>query len=261
MWKDLDYKIRRAETPLFRAIKRFLKIFLQPTPPRLPRVFKPLLAALYQFHFIVIVVFRYLSIVLYKHPLLQGRASMGRNVQIDGLPFIAGPVEVYLGDNTYLGGKISIMSGAATSAPPRLVMEPHSMLGWNSIITVQQEVVLEEYAIVAYDCRISDNGSHPIQADLRIEGKRVEPKDIRPVRIGKYAWIGNGTHVLKGVTIGEGAVVGPNSVVMTDLPPYSLSMGNPAEVILRNYGKPSRRTPPPNMEPSPEQAVKPGTAR
>jgi len=53
------------------------------------------------------------------------------------------------------------------------------------------------------------------------------------------AWMGNGTHILKGVTIGEGAVVGANSVVMSDVPPFALALGNPAEVLIRGYGKPS----------------------
>jgi len=47
---------------------------------------------------------------------------------------------------------------------------------------------------------------------------------------------------MKGVTIGEGAVIGANSVVITDVPPYSLAIGNPAEVYFRNYGRPSRKT-------------------
>jgi acetyltransferase-like isoleucine patch superfamily enzyme len=44
---------------------------------------------------------------------------------------------------------------------------------------------------------------------------------------------------MKGVTIGEGAVIGANSVVISNIPPYSLAMGNPAEVVLRNFGLPS----------------------
>ena len=39
--------------------------------------------------------------------------------------------------------------------------------------------------------------------------------------------------VLPGVTIGEGAVVGPNSVVFGDIPPWSVAIGNPAKVIAK----------------------------
>jgi acetyltransferase-like isoleucine patch superfamily enzyme len=64
------------------------------------------------------------------------------------------------------------------------------------------------------------------------------------VRICKHAWVGNGTHIMKGVTIGEGAVIGANSVVISDIPPFSLALGNPAEVLLRNFGRPSGQTGP-----------------
>jgi serine acetyltransferase len=46
---------------------------------------------------------------------------------------------------------------------------------------------------------------------------------------------------MKGVTIGEGAVIGAHSVVISDIPPYSLAMGNPAEVYFRNFGRPSNK--------------------
>ena len=44
---------------------------------------------------------------------------------------------------------------------------------------------------------------------------------------------------MKGVTIGEGAIIGANSVVISDVPPFALALGNPAEVLIRGFGKPS----------------------
>jgi carbonic anhydrase/acetyltransferase-like protein (isoleucine patch superfamily) len=45
---------------------------------------------------------------------------------------------------------------------------------------------------------------------------------------------------MKGGAIGEAAVIGANSVVISDIPLYCLAVGNPAEVYLQNYGRPSR---------------------
>jgi acetyltransferase-like isoleucine patch superfamily enzyme len=39
---------------------------------------------------------------------------------------------------------------------------------------------------------------------------------------------------MKGVTVGEGAIIGASSVVVTDIPPYSIAMGNPARVVMKN---------------------------
>ena len=51
------------------------------------------------------------------------------------------------------------------------------------------------------------------------------------ITIGNDAWLGAGVIVLPGVTIGEGAVIGAGAVVTKDVPPYTVSVGNPAKVI------------------------------
>jgi acetyltransferase-like isoleucine patch superfamily enzyme len=52
-----------------------------------------------------------------------------------------------------------------------------------------------------------------------------------PVKIGSDVWIGYGATVLSGVTIGDGCVIGAGSVVVRDIPPNSIAVGNPARVV------------------------------
>jgi acetyltransferase-like isoleucine patch superfamily enzyme len=73
---------------------------------------------------------------------------------------------------------------------------------------------------------ILDNDFHEIDDRSR----RPSPK---PVIIGDEVWVGNRAMILPGVTIGDGTVIGAGSVVMTDIPPHSLAMGNPARVIKK----------------------------
>lgn len=49
--------------------------------------------------------------------------------------------------------------------------------------------------------------------------------------IGNDVWIGSGANILRGVTIGDGAIIGASSVVTKDVPPYSVVVGNPARII------------------------------
>jgi acetyltransferase-like isoleucine patch superfamily enzyme len=50
-------------------------------------------------------------------------------------------------------------------------------------------------------------------------------------------WIGYGSMILSGVTIGQGSVVGANTVVSKDIPPYSIVVGNPMKVIKSRFSK------------------------
>ena len=56
-------------------------------------------------------------------------------------------------------------------------------------------------------------------------------EDVGPMHIGRNSWIGMGSVVLPGVTIGEGCVVGAGSVVTRDLDPFTIAVGNPAKAI------------------------------
>ena len=48
---------------------------------------------------------------------------------------------------------------------------------------------------------------------------------------------------MKGVTIGEGAIIGVNSVVVNDIPPYCVAMGNPARVVVKNINQTAAAAP------------------
>lgn len=231
-------RVKRADTPFYRTVKSVGRVIMRPRAPVLPRVMKPVLRGFYELHYLVIQTVRMLITVFYRHALFQGRcATIGKNVTLDGLPFVDGHVDIHVGNNVWIGGRFDVSSGKWMDRP-QLIIKDYAEIGWNVLIAVNREVVIEEHARISSDCRISDSDGHPKEADLRRQNAPLNPKDIRPVRICRDAWIGRGTHILKGVTIGEGAVVAANSVVMTDIPPYSMALGNPAEVYFKNYGKP-----------------------
>ncbi len=69
--------------------------------------------------------------------------------------------------------------------------------------------------------------THPMDAAQRVAG----PELAYPITIGKRAWIGGGSIVLPGVTIGDDTVVGAGSVVTRDLPAGVVAAGNPCRVL------------------------------
>lgn len=66
----------------------------------------------------------------------------------------------------------------------------------------------------------------PEPADLPLKGDTV---------VGNDVWIGQNVTVLPGVHIGDGAIIGLNSTVAGDVPPYTVAAGNPARVIRRRF--------------------------
>lgn len=102
---------------------------------------------------------------------------------------------------------------------------------------------------VAWGCTFYDHDSHSIDFKERIKDRARElaalqnnlPNKVitknwdvvntKPIYIKNHAWIGMNAIILKGVTIGEGAIVGAGSVVTKDVPDWTIVGGNPAKVI------------------------------
>jgi acetyltransferase-like isoleucine patch superfamily enzyme len=254
---SLILKLKRGETPVFRALRSVVYFIFRPAAPRIPAFLKPFCRFLFEFHYGVIVFFRLLVSLFYSHPLFQGRCmSVGKNLGLSGLPFVTGHVKIFIGNDVSIGGNLAVMSGRFLDHP-KLQVGDRTEIGWNVAIIVNREVVIEEDVLVANDCRIFDSDGHPREAELRAKKAPVPLKDIRAVRICRYAWIGGGTYIMKGVTIGEGAIIGANSVVISDIPAYCLAIGNPAEVLFKNIGRATTKTPPP-AAPTPEPATTAG---
>lgn len=66
-----------------------------------------------------------------------------------------------------------------------------------------------------------------------IVGKDWSTVHTAPIRIGNKAWVGMNAIILKGVSIGEGAVVGAGAVVTHDVPAWTVVAGNPARVVKK----------------------------
>ena len=69
--------------------------------------------------------------------------------------------------------------------------------------------------------------THPLDAKARADG----PESALPIRIGARAWLGGGTIVCPGVTIGDDTTIGAGSVVTRSIPAGVLAAGNPCRVI------------------------------
>lgn len=84
-------------------------------------------------------------------------------------------------------------------------------------------------SITTYPFNIMGNGwekSAPYLSELKLKGDTI---------VGNDVWIGQNVTVLPAVHIGDGAIIGANSVVAKDIPPYSVAVGNPCEVKRKRF--------------------------
>lgn len=88
-------------------------------------------------------------------------------------------------------------------------------------ITIDDNVLIGAHSVII------DSDRHSIRAEDRLTGHIKS----RPVHIKSGAWVGMNSIILKGVTIGQNAVIGANSVVTSDIPDNSVAIGNPCKVI------------------------------
>ncbi len=104
------------------------------------------------------------------------------------------------------------------------------------------EVTIGNNVVVMNGCLMMSAGTITIDDDVRIAANTQlisnnhDPynRDVitcKPVHICKGAWVGAGSTILPGVTVGKYAIVGASSVVTKDVPDYAVAVGNPARVI------------------------------
>lgn len=109
---------------------------------------------------------------------------------------------------------------------------PGCQLSGSSLTARSTRIVLGRQVLVAPNCIIVDSDFHaPWPAERRAHDPGIE-RD-RAVTIADFAWIGMGSIILKGVNIGEGAIVGAGSVVRSDVPANCIALGNPAQIVKR----------------------------
>jgi len=98
----------------------------------------------------------------------------------------------------------------------------------NSVLSCHTSITIGRGTLIGAECLIIDSDFHGLPL-----GKGL-PTQSAPVVVGKQVFIGARSMILKGVTVGDGAIIGAGSVVTTAVPPNTLVAGNPARII-RNW--------------------------
>lgn len=124
-------------------------------------------------------------------------------------------------------------------ASARISIGSRTHIGGGTLLAAASSIEIGDDVLIAFEALIMDHNSHSVRFSERKHDVRDWIKGTKdwsrvamaPVRISNKAWIGVRAIVLKGVTIGEGAIVGAGSLVTTDVPAWTIAGGNPARII------------------------------
>jgi acetyltransferase-like isoleucine patch superfamily enzyme len=167
------------------------------------------------------------------------RLRLGRRLAVDGIAFIGPGCAIQIGETgrIELGRWSWVGHGCKLRAHEGLIsIGAKTVIGQECTISAFQHVSIGRECVIADRAMFIDfdHGMVEVERPIRLQG--IYKRDVH---VGNNVWIGYGACVLRGVTIGDNAVVGTNAVVTKDVPDNAIVGGVPARLIRMRH-KPKR---------------------
>jgi len=141
-------------------------------------------------------------------------------------PFV-GYFKMEEGAKLVVNGNFSIFTGGRVLLYKNATLElGDGYINHNVFLVCRDKVTIGKGVAISNNVVIRDNDAHRIIDDQHVSTK--------PVEIGDHVWIGTNVTILKGVKIGNGAVIAANSLVNKDVPAKALAGGVPAKILKEN---------------------------
>ncbi len=147
----------------------------------------------------------------------------GSRLQAESLPRIT----ALSGGTIRLGSRVKFHRGCSIhlyTATARLTVGDNTYFNDGCRIFVFESVVIGKNCAIAWDVHFSDSDQHVL------DGK----SHISPITLGDQVWVGARATILKGVQVGDGAVIAAGSLVASDVPAHALVAGVPAKILRHN---------------------------
>ena len=159
---------------------------------------------------------------------LNGQLSLGYNLRLGS------NAETYLKMHSesklIVNGNFKMFFGSSIEIFPKGILTlGNGYINSDCVVACAERITIGDGSAIARGVYIYDSDHHKI---VDRQGSIVNPP--ASVNIGNHVWIGVGAIILKGVTIGDGAIIAAGAVVTHDVPPRCVAVGNPAKVIKEN---------------------------
>lgn len=162
---------------------------------------------------------------------LRGRLEIGHGSHVEHTAQILGRTHVRIGANTCIGARSWLNVNHRTGDEMGIIVGDNCFIGRDNFLSSGRQIVIGDYALTATGCRFI--GSTHIVDNPRLPVATTGTTASDVIDIGVNCFFGAGATVLGSVSIGHGSVIGAQSLVLRDVPPFSIAVGNPAKVIKR----------------------------
>jgi acetyltransferase-like isoleucine patch superfamily enzyme len=162
---------------------------------------------------------------------LLRRRFLTRRLHTDGLAFIGPRVTLQIGrrGRIELGRWSWLGHGTKVRCHEGVVsIGAKTVMGQECTISAYQRVSIGRECVIADRVMLIDFDHGVVEVDRPIRLQGIYKRDVR---VGNNVWIGYGACILRGVTIGDNAIVGTSAVVTTDVPANAVVAGIPARVV------------------------------
>jgi acetyltransferase-like isoleucine patch superfamily enzyme len=155
----------------------------------------------------------------------------GRRLELEGIAFIGPKVVLQIGPaaRVHLGRWSWLGHGTKVRCHEGVVsIGAKTVMGQECTISAYQHVSIGRECVIADRVMLIDFDHGMVEVDRPIRHQGIYKRDVR---VGNNVWIGYGACILRGVTIGDNAVIGTSAVVTKDVPANAVVGGVPARII------------------------------
>lgn len=230
---SLESRLRGGQGPFWGTAKRLARSILSFHIP-VNAATRPLFSALYRLHVLARESLLWFARFSWYEPLFRSQCeSIGPGFRMEQLPYMMGEGRIVIGAGVRISGKInigfSLLEGAV--APPLLSIGDGTFIGHGCGFAAGREIRIGRNCLLASGTSIRDWDGHSLDAAERRAHKRESYNTAAPVIVGDDAWIGASATILKGIRIGDRAVVAAGAIVTRDVAPDTVVAGIPARVV------------------------------
>jgi acetyltransferase-like isoleucine patch superfamily enzyme len=157
------------------------------------------------------------------------RKNVGKRTYIDTTVQVHGWANLRIGENCTIGERTLITVNNRSRTGERIEIGSNSYIGRNNFFSSGIGIIMREFTMTGNNCAfVSSNHAFD---DPRIPYALSGNTDGGVIEIGVNCWFGIGASVIGNVKIGHGSIIGANSLISKDVPPFSIVVGNPQKVI------------------------------